>query len=235
MCLYYLLRFLCFHKISIWHTWPGCVPSFHGCGWPFCLGLCFLNMLNCFHHWLFQPFFLFLVNGAFCFIWFSILEHMFFNYFTSCGNVNIHHIHIWNNCLCFSSRLNLYYCHRFPMKHLMHLSKLLTISFYVHSNHRCGMHYEDVFYGFLFGCVAFVVTIMVYSFFFLHVSTLWFCIPQYVQYLSIFPILLYVFVSVACLVFYGIESAFLASTKSCLLHTTSSPPYAIVMLTMSSL
>ncbi len=26
---------------SIWHTQPGCVPSLHGCGWPFCLGLYF--------------------------------------------------------------------------------------------------------------------------------------------------------------------------------------------------
>jgi hypothetical protein len=29
--------------------------------------------------------------------------------------------------LCFSNRLNLYYCHKFPMKHLMHLSKLWII------------------------------------------------------------------------------------------------------------
>jgi hypothetical protein len=52
---------------------------------------------------------------------------MFFNYFTSCGNINIHHIHIHNDCLCLSNRLNLYYCHRFPMKQFLHFNKLRTI------------------------------------------------------------------------------------------------------------
>jgi hypothetical protein len=37
------------------------------------------------------------------------------------------HIHISNNCLCFNNRLNLYYYHKFPMKHLLHLNKLRTI------------------------------------------------------------------------------------------------------------
>jgi hypothetical protein len=36
------------------------------------------------------------------------------------------------------------------------------------------------FYGFWLGYVAFVVVIMVYSFFSLHVSTLWFIIPKFV-------------------------------------------------------
>ncbi len=46
--------------------------------------------------------------------------------------------------------------------------------------------YEDVFCGFWLGCVAFVVATVVYFFFFLHVSTLWFTIPQFVQCLLIF-------------------------------------------------
>jgi hypothetical protein len=52
---------------------------------------------------------------------------MFFNYFTSCGNINIPCIHIHNDCLCLSNRLNLYYCHIFPMKRFLHLNKLWTI------------------------------------------------------------------------------------------------------------
>jgi len=71
--------------------------------------------------------------------------------------------------------------------------------------------YEDVFYGFLLGCVTSVVATMVYSFFFLHVSTFWFVIPQFVQCLSIFPVLLYVFTSATYFVFCGTQSALLAS------------------------
>jgi hypothetical protein len=52
---------------------------------------------------------------------------MFFNYFISCNNTNIHHIHIYNDCLCFNNKLNFYYYHIFPMKHLLHLNKLWTI------------------------------------------------------------------------------------------------------------
>ncbi len=125
--IHYFLTFLCVHNSNIWHTWLGCVPSLHGCGWPLCLGLCFLNLLNCLHHWLLQLFFFLPVNNIFCFSWLSILEHLLFSYFTSCGNINIHHIHIHNDSLCFNNKLNLYYCHRFPMKHFLHLNKLLTI------------------------------------------------------------------------------------------------------------
>ncbi len=117
--IHYFLRFMCGHRSSIWHTWPGCVPSFHGCGWPLCLGLCFLNLLNCLHHWLLQPLFFFLINNIFCISWLSILEHMFFSYFTSCGNINIHHIHICNDYMCLNNKLNLYYYHIFPMKHFL--------------------------------------------------------------------------------------------------------------------
>jgi len=72
--------------------------------------------------------------------------------------------------------------------------------------------HEDVFYAFWFGCAAFVVAIVIYYFLFLDVSTLWFIIPQFVQYFLVFPILLCVIDGVACLVFYGTKSAFLAST-----------------------
>ncbi len=125
--IHYFLIFLCFHKSNIWHTWPGCDPSLHGCGWPFFLGLCFLNLLNCLHHWFFQMFFFLQVNYTLCFSWFSILEHLFFTYFTSCGNINIHHIHICNDYLCLNNKLNLCYYHMFPMKHLLHFNKLWTV------------------------------------------------------------------------------------------------------------
>ncbi len=129
---------MCFHKSSIWHTWLGCVPSLHGCGWPFCLGLCFLNLLNCLHHWLHQPFFFLLVSSTHCFPWFFILEHLFFSCLTCC-NINIHHIHICNDYLYLSNRLNLYYYHKFPMKHLLHFIKLWT-TMILCSNQKCDMH-----------------------------------------------------------------------------------------------
>ncbi len=70
--------------------------------------------------------------------------------------------------------------------------------------------YEDVFCGFWFGCAASVVSIVLYYFFFLHVSTLWSIIPQFVQCLLVFFILFCVFVNVACLVLCGTKSVFLA-------------------------
>jgi hypothetical protein len=66
--------------------------------------------------------------------------------------------------------------------------------------------YENVFCGFLFCCA----TTMVCSFF-LHVSTLSLIIPQFVQYLLVFHVLLYVFCGVACLVLCGTKSALLTS------------------------
>ncbi len=85
--IHYFMRFLCVHNNSSWHNQLGCVPSLHGCGWPFCLGLCFLSLLNCLHHWLFKSLFFLPLNNTFCFSWFSILEHMFFGYFISYGNI----------------------------------------------------------------------------------------------------------------------------------------------------
>ncbi len=107
---------------NIWNIQPSCVPFLHGCGWPFCLGLCSLNLLNYLHHWLFQPVFFLPINNIFCFSWLSILEHLFFNYFTSCGNINIHHIHIHSDCLCFSNRFEL-----LLLSHFLHFNKLWTI------------------------------------------------------------------------------------------------------------
>ncbi len=162
-----------FHKSSDWHTQSGCVPSFHGCGWPFYMGLCFLNMLNCFHYWLLQLFFFLLVSNIIFFPSVSILEHMFFNYFTSCGN-----IHIYNDYLCLSNRLNLYYCHRCPMKHLLHLSEIWTIYHFMSIQtidvaciRRCLLW--CLTWCYLYGCHYGPL-------FFMHVSTLWFIIPQFV-------------------------------------------------------
>jgi len=90
-------------------------------------GFCFLNLLNYLQHRLLQPLFFLLVNNTICFSWLSILEHLFFNYFTSCRNINIHHIHIYNDYLCLNNKLNLNYRHRFPMKHFLHLNKLWAI------------------------------------------------------------------------------------------------------------
>jgi hypothetical protein len=83
--------------------------------------------LNCVHHWLFQLLLFFPICSTFCFPWLCIIEQLFFSYFTSCGNINIHHIHICSDCLFFNNRLNLYYYHNFPMKHFLHFNKLWTI------------------------------------------------------------------------------------------------------------
>ncbi len=71
--------------------------------------------------------------------------------------------------------------------------------------------YKDVFYGFWLGCVTSMVAIVVYFFFLLHDSTLWFVIPQFVQCLSIFHVVLCVFVGIAYLILCGINNAFLTS------------------------
>ncbi len=71
---------------------------------------------------------------------------MFFNCFTSCCSITIHHIHIYSDCLCLNYRLNFYYYHKFPMRLLLHLNKLwIVYHFYVHSNHRCGMYMKMSF------------------------------------------------------------------------------------------
>ncbi len=66
-----------------------------------------------------------LVSSIFCFLWLSILEHMFFICLTSCYNIYIHHIHVCSDCWYLNNRLN--FCHIFPMKQFLHLNKLWTI------------------------------------------------------------------------------------------------------------
>ncbi len=84
-----------------------------------------------------------------------------------------------------------------------------NLSFYVHLNHRCGMHMKMSYFDFVM--LPLWLATMVCSFFFLHVSRLWLVIPQFVQHLSIFLVLPCVFGIDTCLVLYGIESALLPS------------------------
>jgi len=86
-----------------------------------------LNLFNYLLHWLLQPSFFLLVNNTPYFPWLFILEHLFFSCLTSCCNNNIHHIHIYSDCLYLNSKLNFYYYHRFLMKHVPHLCKLWAI------------------------------------------------------------------------------------------------------------
>jgi hypothetical protein len=84
-----------------------------------------------------------------------------------------------------------------------------NLSFYVHSIHWCDMHMKMSFV--FFDLVVVPLCMPPWSaFFFLHVSTLWFVIPQFVQCLSIFLILLCVFAYAACLVLCGTNSTFFA-------------------------
>jgi hypothetical protein len=55
------------------------------------------------------------------------------------------------------------------------------------------MHMKMLFEFFWLGCATFVVATMVCFSFFLHVSTLWFVIPQFAQCLLVFLVLLCVF------------------------------------------
>jgi hypothetical protein len=105
--------------------------------------------------------------------------------------------------------LNSCYYHIIPMKHLLHLNKLGKIYHFMSIQPQMWHAYENVFCGFWFCCVAFVVATMVYSFF-LHVSTLWLFIPQFVQYLSVFHVLVYVFGGATYLVLCGTEITLLA-------------------------
>jgi hypothetical protein len=67
--------------------------------------------------------------------------------------------------------LNLYYCHMFPMKHLIHFNKLgqyvILCPFKPHTWHA----YVDVFCGFLFSCATSgAATIVCFLFFFFCMS-----------------------------------------------------------------
>jgi hypothetical protein len=81
--------------------------------------------------------------------------------------------------------------------------------------------YEDVFCVFWLGCVISMVATMVYSFFFLHVSTLWFVIAQFVQCLLVFLVLLCVFVGTAYLILCGTLLAFVVIIPSSHNNATS--------------
>jgi hypothetical protein len=70
--------------------------------------------------------------------------------------------------------------------------------------------YGNVFYGFWLGCATSMVATVVCFFLFMHVSTLWFVIPQFAQYLLVFPILFYVFASATYLVLCGTKNVLLA-------------------------
>jgi hypothetical protein len=98
---------------------------------------------------------------------------VFFSCLTSCCNINNHHIHICSDYLCLSNRLNFCYCHIFPLKHLLHFSKLWMLPIILCPFEPQMWHaYEDVFCGFRLSCVASMVITVVCFFFFLHVSTL---------------------------------------------------------------
>ncbi len=174
-------------------------------------GMCFLNLLNFLHHWLLWPFFFLPINNIFCFSWLSIFEHLFFSYFISCGKINIHHIHICNDYLCLSNMLNLYYCQKFPMKHLLHLNKLWIICHFMSIQTTNVVCIWRCLLLFLLGCATSMVATVVYYFLLLHVSMLWYVIPQFVQCLLVFLVLLCVFVGATCFILYGAQSELLAS------------------------
>ncbi len=102
-------------------------------------GLSILNLLNYFHHWFLQPLSFSQLKTLFVFLGSLSLTH-FFSYFNFCGNINIDHIHIWNDCLCQQQVEPLL------QPHIWHA-------------------YEDVLCGFWFGCVASMVVVMVCFFF----------------------------------------------------------------------
>ncbi len=134
---------------------------------------------------------------------------MFFSYFTSCGSINIHHIHIHNDYLCLSNKLNLCYYHRFPMKHFLHLNKLWTSSHFMSIQttdvtciwrcllcfltwlcHLCGCHRGLPFL--LSTCLHIMI-----------------CHPTNCAMFVSFPCLLRVFTSTTYLILYGTYSALL--------------------------
>ncbi len=157
--------FCVFTGVVFWHTWPGCDPFLHGCGWPFCLGLCILNLLNYLHHWFLQSLFFLLINNTLSFSWFSILKHMFFNYFffvvtltsttftfemivcvSTTGWTSVIITYLLWNFFCISTNFGQF---------------VILCPFKPQMWHA----YEDVFYGFWLGCVASMVAIVVFFFF----------------------------------------------------------------------
>ncbi len=136
---------------------------------------------------------------------------MFFSYFISCGNINIHHIYIRNDYLCLNNKLNLYYCHRFRMKHFLHLNKLWTICHFMSiqtTNVTCN---EDVLCVFLtwlchlFGCHH-GRFFLIYTC--LHIVI---CHPTICAMFVSLPYIILCFFTTTCLILCGTESALLAS------------------------
>jgi hypothetical protein len=158
--------------------------------------------------------FFLLVSNIFCFFWLSIFEHVFFSYFISCGNININHIHIYNDCLYLNNMLYLYYCPKCPkcpMKHFLHFNKLWRIchfmsiqTTYVTCIWRCLLCFLTslcCFYGRHHGLFFIFSTC-------LHIMI---CHPIICAMFINLPCILCVFVGAACLVFYGTDNALLVS------------------------
>ncbi len=99
--------------------------------------------------------------------------------------------------------MNFYYYHKFPMKHLLHFNKLWIIC------HFMSIQTKNV--ACVWKCLLWFLTLLWclcvchYGLFLLilPISTLWLVIPQLVQYLSIFLLLLCVFSGVAYLILCG--------------------------------
>jgi hypothetical protein len=104
--------------------------------------------------------------------------------------------------------------HKFPMKHLLHLSKLWIVCHFMSIQTRYVACIWRCFKWFL----IMLCCIVVCSFFFLRVSMLWLIIPQFVQYLLVFLVLPCVFGATTCLTFCGTKSAFFAS--AILIHSS---------------
>jgi hypothetical protein len=113
--------------------------------------------------------------------------------------------------LYFSNKLNFCYYHRFPMKHLLHLSKLWIVFHFMSIQPTNVACIWRCLLWFLTLLATSMATTLVYSFFFLHVSTLWLFIPQFVQYLLVFLILLCGFGDVTRLVLCGTKNVLFVS------------------------
>ncbi len=170
-------------------------------------------MFNCLQHWFFQPLFFFPINNILCFPWLSILEHMFLNCLISCCNINIHHIHIYTDCFYLSNRLNFCYCHRFSMKHLLHLNKLWTVYHFMSiqtTNVACIWRCLLWFLTLLCYLCGYHYGLFLFLFTRLHIVNIHSTICSIL--VSLPCILLNVFGGAAYLVLCGTENAFLTPT-----------------------
>jgi hypothetical protein len=75
---------------------------------------------------------------------------LFFSCFSSSCNINIHHILNYGDYLCLNNRLNLYYCHKFPMKQLLDCNKLWTVCHFMSIQTIDVIHIQRCFLWFLF-------------------------------------------------------------------------------------